>query len=41
MVPESVDQSGSQLLVAKNLYPLSEGEVGRDYRGAEFVALGD
>ena len=41
MVPESVEQSGSQLLVAKNLYPLSEGEIGRYHRGADFVALGD
>jgi hypothetical protein len=25
----------------KNLYPFSEGEIGRYHRGADFVALGD
>ncbi len=41
VVPKTVQQGGGQLLVAKNLYPLPEGEVRGDHRRADLVTLGE
>ncbi len=40
VVAEAVEQGGGQLLVAKDLDPLGEREVGVDDRGAPLVAVG-
>jgi hypothetical protein len=41
VVPEAIQQGGGQLLVAKDLYPLPEREIG-GYEGAtDLVSLGD
>ena len=41
MVAEAVEQRGRELLVAEDLHPLAEGEVGGDDRRAPLVALGE
>ena len=41
MVAETVEQRGGQLLVAGDLDPFGQREVGRDDRGAAFVAVGE
>ncbi len=41
MVAETVEQRGGELLVAEDLDPLAEGEVGGDERRAPFVAVGE
>ena len=41
MVPEAVEQRRGELLVAEDLHPLAEGEVGGDDRRAPLVAVGE
>ena len=41
VVPEAVEQRRGQLLVAEDLHPLAEGEVGGDDRRAPLVAVGE
>ena len=41
MVAEAVEQRGGQLLVAEDLDPLGEREVGGDDRGTALVAVGE
>ena len=41
MVTEAVEEGGGQLLIAEDLDPLGEREVGGDDRGAALVAVGD
>lgn len=38
---EAVEQRGGQLLIAEDLDPLGEREVGSDDRGVAFVAVGE
>ena len=38
---QAIEQRGRQLLVAEDLDPLAEGEVGGDERGALLVAIGE
>ena len=41
MVPEAVEQRRGEFLVAEDLHPLAEGEVGGDDRRAPLVAVGE
>ena len=41
MVPEAVEQRRGEFLVAEDLHPLAEREVGRDDRRAPLVAVGE
>jgi hypothetical protein len=41
VVPEPVEQGGGQLLVAKDLYPRPEREVGGYESATDFVSFGD
>ena len=40
-MPEAVERRRGELLIAEDLHPLAEGEVGGDDRRAALVALGE
>ena len=41
VVTEAIQQGGRELLVAEDLYPLPEGEIGGDESATDLMPLGD